>query len=69
MKKLFLLCVLFLTACSLFQPKEEVWFKNPIFYQKLETGSFSQPFDSQLTPTQEQVFLKENYLIHTLVNF
>ena len=62
--KFYILTLLALSGCSLFQPTENVRFKNPIFYQKLETGSFSQPFDSQLTPTQEQVFFKGE-LSHT----
>ena len=56
--KFYILTLLALSACSLFQPKEEVKFKNPIFYQRMSNGSMRQPFDVMLTPTTEQTFLR-----------
>ena len=50
MKKLCLLCTFLLTACSLVQPKEEVKFKNPIFYLKHHVGG-GQAHDELVTPT------------------
>ncbi len=47
-KGLIVLCTL-LTACSLVQPKEEVRFKNPIFYQRMPVGG-GQPHDEFVTP-------------------
>ena len=44
------LSLIFLTACSLFQPKEEIKFKNPIFYLKHHVGG-GQAHDEFVTPT------------------
>ena len=50
MKKFLIVLCTLLTACSLIQPKEEVKFKNPIFYQRMAVGG-GQPHDELITPT------------------
>ncbi|MBP5343798.1 MAG: hypothetical protein J6Y85_01815 [Alphaproteobacteria bacterium] len=50
MKKLFLLCIFFLTACSLFQEKEER-FVNPLFYETLYPIPNTDT-EKRLTPTK-----------------
>ena len=57
--KFYILTLLALSACSLFQPKEEVKFKNPIFYQRMESASTSRPYDIIITPTTKQIFYNE----------
>lgn len=67
MRKLFLLCVFVLTSCSLFQAKEEIKFKNPIFYQRMEDGSTHPHFDFLLTSTTEMSLQRgENEPVFTL---
>ena len=52
--------MIFLTACSLVQSKEEVKFKNPIFYQRMPVGG-GQPHDEFITPTSHtDIFDDEN---------
>lgn len=51
--KFYILTLLALSGCSLFQPTENVRFKNPIFYQRMEDGSTHPHFDFLLTPTTE----------------
>ena len=59
MKKFLIVLCTLLTACSLVQPKEEVKFKNPIFYQRMESASTSRPYDIIITPTTKQIFYNE----------
>ena len=49
MKKGWIVLCTLLAACSLVQPKEEVRFKNPIFYQRMPVGG-GQPHDEFVTP-------------------
>ena len=49
MKKFLIVLCTLLTACSLFQPKEEIKFKNPIFYLKHHIGG-GQAHDELVTP-------------------
>ena len=50
MKKFLIVLCTLLTACSLLQAKEEIKFKNPIFYQRMSVGG-GQPHDELITPT------------------
>ena len=59
MKNFVIVLYTLLTACSLFQPKEEVKFKNPIFYQRMESASISRPYDIAITPTTKRIFYNE----------
>ena len=49
MKKIYLLCLLFLTGCSVFHREDR--FVNPLFYKTLEPIS-KEAVETRLTPTK-----------------